>query len=493
MQSVTKIVPVVLSGGAGTRLWPLSRELYPKQLLPLVGDQTMLQNTVLRLSGVAGLGAPLVVCNDNHRFMVAEQLRQVEQAADSVILEPVGRNTAPAVAVAALQAIEGGSDPILLVLPADHVIRDAAALCDAISHGVDAVQDGALLTFGVVPTSPETGYGYIRRGERLGDSGEESGVRSKENNTPHPSPLTPYSVSSFVEKPDLATAEGYFASDDYYWNSGMFLFKASAYLDELEKHSPEMLTACRKAWAGRVTDLDFTRLDAEAFAGCPADSIDYAVMEKTERAVVIPLAAGWSDVGSWAALWDVGESDEQGNVTSGDVIDVNCNDSYIYAGSRLVAGIGLQDVVVVETADAVLVAAKDQVQKVKQVVDQLKKMERDEHLLHRRVNRPWGAYEGLDAGDGFLVKRITVNPGARLSLQRHQHRAEHWIVVRGVAEITRENVIQTLEANQSFYIPIGDKHRLANPGNEILEIIEVQTGERLVEDDIERFEDEYGR
>jgi mannose-1-phosphate guanylyltransferase/mannose-6-phosphate isomerase len=493
MQSVTKIVPVVLSGGAGTRLWPLSRELYPKQLLPLVGDQTMLQDTVLRLSGVAGLGAPLVVCNDNHRFMVAEQLRQVEQAADSVILEPVGRNTAPAVAVAALQAIEGGSDPILLVLPADHVIRDAAALCDAISHGVDAVQDGALLTFGVVPTSPETGYGYIRRGERLGDSGEESGVRSKENNTPHPSPLTPYSVSSFVEKPDLATAEGYFASDDYYWNSGMFLFKASAYLDELEKHSPEMLTACRKAWAGRVTDLDFTRLDAEAFAGCPADSIDYAVMEKTERAVVIPLAAGWSDVGSWAALWDVGESDEQGNVTSGDVIDVNCNDSYIYAGSRLVAGIGLQDVVVVETADAVLVAAKDQVQKVKQVVDQLKKMERDEHLLHRRVNRPWGAYEGLDAGDGFLVKRITVNPGARLSLQRHQHRAEHWIVVRGVAEITRENVIQTLEANQSFYIPIGDKHRLANPGNETLEIIEVQTGERLVEDDIERFEDEYGR
>jgi mannose-1-phosphate guanylyltransferase/mannose-6-phosphate isomerase len=493
MQSVTKIVPVVLSGGAGTRLWPLSRELYPKQLLPLVGDRTMLQDTVLRLSGVAGLGAPLVVCNDNHRFMVAEQLRQVEQAADSVILEPVGRNTAPAVAVAALQAIEGGSDPILLVLPADHVIRDAAALCDAISHGVDVVQDGALLTFGVVPTSPETGYGYIRRGERLGDSGEESGVRSKENNTPHPSPLTPYSVSSFVEKPDLATAEGYFASDDYYWNSGMFLFKASAYLDELEKHSPEMLTACRKAWAGRVTDLDFTRLDAEAFAGCPADSIDYAVMEKTERAVVIPLAAGWSDVGSWAALWDVGESDEQGNVTSGDVIDVNCNDSYIYAGSRLVAGIGLQDVVVVETADAVLVAAKDQVQKVKQVVDQLKKMERDEHLLHRRVNRPWGAYEGLDAGDGFLVKRITVNPGARLSLQRHQHRAEHWIVVRGVAEITRENVIQTLEANQSFYIPIGDKHRLANPGNEILEIIEVQTGERLVEDDIERFEDEYGR
>ena len=499
MKSKTNIIPVVLSGGAGTRLWPLSRELYPKQLLPLVGERTMLQDTVLRLSGVADLGAPLVVCNDNHRFMVAEQLRQVEQAADSVILEPVGRNTAPAVAVSALRALEmeqemaDSSEPILLVLPADHVIRDAAALCDAIDGGVDAVQGGALLTFGIVPTAPETGYGYIRRGERLGDSGEESGVRSQENNTPHASPLTPYNVSSFVEKPDLATAEQYLKSGDYYWNSGMFLFKASAYLDELGKHAPEMLTACREPWAGRVNDLDFTRLDVEAFAACPADSIDYAVMEKTERAVVIPLAAGWSDVGSWAALWEVGESDGQGNVTSGDVIDVNCNDSYIYSSSRLVAGIGLQDVVVVETADAVLVAAKNQVQKVKQVVDQLKKLERDEHLLHRRVNRPWGAYEGLDAGDGFLVKRITVNPGARLSLQRHQHRAEHWIVVRGVAEITRENVIQTLEANQSFYIPIGDKHRLSNPGNEILEIIEVQTGERLVEDDIERFEDEYGR
>lgn len=480
MKSETKIIPVVLSGGAGTRLWPLSRELYPKQLLPLVGERTMLQETVLRLSGLDDLGAPVVVCNDDHRFMVAEQLRQVGQAADSVILEPVGRNTAPAVAVAALQAMTDGSDPILLVLPADHVIRDAAALCDAISYGADAVQDGALLTFGIVPTSPETGYGYICRSE-----------------PPVPSPQSPapdiYDVKQFVEKPDLETAERYLESGDYYWNSGMFLFKASAYLDELEKHSPEMLMACRQAWAGRVTDLDFTRLDAEAFAACPADSIDYAVMEKTERAVVIPLEAGWSDVGSWAALWEVGESDGQGNVTTGDVIDIDCNDSYIYAGSRLVAAIGLRDVVVVETADAVLVAAKDQVQKVKQVVDQLKKLGREEHLLHRRVNRPWGAYEGLDVGDGFLVKRITVNPGASLSLQRHQHRAEHWIVVRGIAEITRENVIQTLEANQSFYIPSGDMHRLANPGDEILEIIEVQTGGRLSEDDIERFEDVYGR
>jgi mannose-1-phosphate guanylyltransferase/mannose-6-phosphate isomerase len=491
MKSKTNIIPVVLSGGAGTRLWPLSRELYPKQLLPLVGERTMLQDTVLRLSGLADLGASLVVCNDNHRFMVAEQLRQVEQAADSVILEPVGRNTAPAVAVAALRALEmgqemaDGSEPILLVLPADHVIRNAAALCAAIDDGVDAVQGGALLTFGIVPTAPETGYGYIRRGERRMASGGKPNLQS-------PAPDI-FDVREFVEKPDLATAESYLASGDYYWNSGMFLFKASAYLDELGKQAPEMLTACREAWAGRVADLDFTRLDVEAFTACPADSIDYAVMEKTERAVVIPLAAGWSDVGSWAALWEVGESDEQGNVISGDVIDVNCNDSYIYSGSRLVAGIGLQNVVVVETADAVLVAAKDQVQKVKQVVDQLKKLERDEHLLHRRVNRPWGAYEGLDAGDGFLVKRITVNPGARLSLQRHKHRAEHWIVVRGIAEITRENVIQTLEANQSFYIPIGDKHRLSNPGNEILEIIEVQTGERLSEDDIERFEDEYGR
>jgi mannose-1-phosphate guanylyltransferase/mannose-6-phosphate isomerase len=479
------IIPVILSGGAGTRLWPLSRELYPKQLLPLVGERTMLQETVLRLEGLADLAAPLVVCNDAHRFMVAEQLRQVGQAADTIILEPVGRNTAPAVAVAALQSMVDGNDPLLLVLPADHVIPDAVALCAAISAGVAAVQDGALLTFGIMPTAPETGYGYIKRGAALDLRGAEP--------TPHPSSLTPYVVERFVEKPDLATAEQYLASGDYYWNSGMFLFKASTYLAELAKTAPKMLAACELSWRGRIADLDFTRLDAEAFAACPADSIDYAVMEKTEHAVVIPLDAGWSDVGSWAALWEVGASDDQGNVSKGDIISIDCKDSYFYSGTRLVAGIGLQDTVVIETADAVLVAAKDRVQEVKQVVEQLKKLERDEYLLHRRVNRPWGAYEGLDAGDGFLVKRITVNPGARLSLQSHRHRAEHWVVVRGIAEVTCENVIQTLEANQSVYIPIGTRHRLCNPGDEILEIVEVQTGQRLSEDDIERFEDQYGR
>ncbi len=480
MSSKDKIVPVVLSGGAGTRLWPLSRELYPKQLLPLVGERTMLQETILRLEGLADLGAPLVVCNDAHRFMVAEQLRQVGQEAETVILEPVGRNTAPAVAVAALQAMADGSDPLLLVLAADHVIRDAAALRTAVSDGVEAVQNGALLTFGIVPTAPETGYGYIQRGEKAALSSQSS----VENI---------FAVAKFVEKPDLATAKQYLENGDYFWNSGMFFFKASTYLAELEKSAPEMLSACQKAWAGRVADLDFTRLDAEAFAACPSDSIDYAVMEKTQHAVVIPLDAGWSDVGSWAALWEVGQSDEQGNVAIGDVVNIDCIDSYLYSGTRLVAGIGLKDVVVVETADAILVAAKDRVQEVKQVVEQLKKLEREEYLLHRRVNRPWGAYEGLDAGAGFLVKRITVNPGARLSLQSHRHRAEHWVVVRGIAEVTCENVIHTLEANQSAYIPIGSKHRLSNPGDAILEIIEVQTGEQLSEDDIERFEDNYGR
>jgi mannose-1-phosphate guanylyltransferase/mannose-6-phosphate isomerase len=480
------IVPVILSGGAGTRLWPLSRELYPKQLLPLVGERTMLQETVLRLEGLSDLSSPLVVCNESHRFMVAEQLRQVERTAEAVILEPVGRNTGPAVAVAALQSMADGSDPLLLVLAADHVIRDATALCTAVTDGVAVVQAGALLTFGIVPTAPETGYGYIRRGAKPAPSPQSP-----------PSALNPapdiYDVKEFVEKPDLTTAEKYLESGDYYWNSGMFFFKASVFLAELEKAAPEMLAACRKAWEGRSTDLDFTRLDAEAFAACPSDSIDYAVMEKTDRAVVIPLDAGWSDVGSWAALWEVGEADEHGNVTSGDVSNVACKDSYFYSGSRLVAGIGLENTIVVETADAVLVAAKDRVQEVKEIVSRLKGQNRVEYLLHKRVNRPWGAYEGLDAGDGFLVKRITVNPGARLSLQRHQHRAEHWVVVRGIAEITCENVVQTLEANQSFYISIGDKHRLANPGDQILEIIEVQTGAVLSEDDIERFDDEYGR
>lgn len=500
------IIPVILSGGAGTRLWPLSRELYPKQLLPLVGKNTMLQETVLRLEGVKDHGAPVVVCNEAHRFMVAEQLRLVGQEADAVILEPVGRNTAPAVAVAALKALGDVDDPILLVLPADHVINNAKVLCEVINGGVAAVEAGALLTFGIVPTAPETGYGYIRAGEPLNYNhnlssegramSDEKGINSSEYKAMsdeeggNPSVLK---VLEFVEKPDLETAKKYLASGDYYWNSGMFMFKASTYLAELDKYAPDMLNACRNAWQNQVADLDFVRLDADAFAVCPADSIDYAVMEKTAHAMVAPLDAGWSDVGSWAALWEAGTSDGQGNVKTGDVLDVDCTNSFFHGSTRLLAGVGLQDTVVVETADAVLVAAKDRVQDVKKIVDQLKQGNREEHILHRRVNRPWGAYEGLDAGDGFLVKRITVNPGASLSLQRHQHRAEHWVVVRGIAEVTCENVVEELSANQSIYIPIGGKHRLANPGEEILEIIEVQTGELLSEDDIERFDDVYGR
>ena len=474
------IIPVILSGGSGTRLWPLSRELYPKQLLALAGEHTMLQDTLLRLEGLPEQKAPLIICNEEHRFMIAEQLRMVGKKAETLILEPVGRNTAPAVALAALQAREEGEDPILLVLPADHVIRNPEALCQAIQAGLDAVRDGNLLTFGIIPAAPETGYGYIQRGTRFTSQTQEPCRQI-------------YQVRQFVEKPDLSTAKQYIEAGEYYWNSGMFMFKASSYLNELERHAPNILASCRNAWEGRSSDLDFTRPSSEEFTACPSDSIDYAVMEKTDRAVVIPLDAGWSDVGSWGALWEIGDSDEHGNVTFGDIINVDSSNSYLYSSARLVAGIGLKDTVVVETADAVLVAAKDRVQEVKRVVDELKTRGREEHLLHKRVNRPWGAYEGLDLGDGFLVKRITVTPGASLSLQRHHHRAEHWVVVRGIAEVTCENVVQTMVANQSFYIPIGSKHRLANPGNEILEIIEVQTGALLSEDDIERFEDNYGR
>lgn len=478
------IVPVILSGGAGTRLWPLSREQYPKQLLPLVGELTMLQETVARLGDLTDLTRPLVVCNEEHRFMVAEQLRQLGQPASAIILEPVGRNTAPAAAVAALQAMQDGEDPFLLVLPADHVIRDAAALCRTITAALPYAAD-SLLTFGVVPTGPETGYGYIRAGSKVQDQNPQS--------CPQPDVLAAFQVAEFVEKPDLATAEKYLASGHYYWNSGMFLFRASTFLAELQRFVPQVSAACRQSWQDRRSDLDFTRLGAESFAACPSDSIDYAVMERTERAVVVPLSAGWNDVGSWAALWEVADGDVNGNVCMGDVVAIDTHNTYLYSGSRLVASVGVDDAVIVETADAILVAAKDRVQEVKQVVEALRSSGRQEHLLHRRVNRPWGTYEGLDDGEGFLVKRITVNPGASLSLQRHRHRAEHWVVVRGTARITLENLVLERTANQSVYIPIGDRHRLENPGKDLLEIIEVQTGEILSEDDIERFSDNYGR
>lgn len=470
-----QITPVVLSGGAGTRLWPLSRELYPKQLLPLVGDQTLLQQTLMRLDGLEGITEPIVVCNDAHRFMVAEQLRQIASGRATILLEPIGRNTAPAVVLAALQAQQGGNDPILLVLPADHVIRENQSLCDAIRAGAVAAAQGNLVTFGIVPSAPETGYGYLLKGA---PATENPGL---------------FAVERFVEKPDQTTAEEYLAAGCYLWNSGMFLFRASTYLAELEKFAPAILTACQQSWDNRQQDLDFVRIDAQAFAASPSDSIDYAVMEKTGRAMVVPLDAGWSDIGSWAALWEVGNRDGHGNLTHGDVIAVDCVNSFLHGGARLVAGVGLNNLVVVETSDAVLVAAKDRVQDVKQVVEELKRTGRQERLLHRRVNRPWGAYEELDGGDGFLVKRITVNPDASLSLQRHRHRAEHWVVVRGTARVTCGDQVLTREANQSVYIPIGDLHRLENPGSELLEIIEVQTGELLSEDDIERFEDHYGR
>ncbi|PKN13231.1 MAG: mannose-1-phosphate guanylyltransferase/mannose-6-phosphate isomerase [Deltaproteobacteria bacterium HGW-Deltaproteobacteria-4] len=482
------IVPLILSGGSGTRLWPLSREMYPKQLLPLVGNQTMLQNTITRLADVAGLASPIVVCNENHRFLVAEQLRQVDSCPTAIILEPAGRNTAPAVAVAALRALATGDDPLLLVLPADHVIKDATTLCRTVEAAIPHARAGKLITFGVVPTGPETGYGYIKAGAALSDS------PIPDSRSPIPDPRIPaFSVSQFVEKPDLATAQGYVASGEYYWNSGMFLFQASRYLQELEKFSPAMVAACRLACDGAKADLDFVRLDADAFARCPSDSIDYAVMEKTAAAVIIPLNAGWSDVGSWSALWEVGELDAQGNLLYGDVLTKDVKNCYLHAESRMVAAVGISDHVVVETADAVLVVHKDKVQDVKEIVQQLKLQSRSEAILHRRVARPWGSYECIDSAERFQVKRIIVKPGATLSLQMHHHRAEHWIVVCGTAAITRGEETFILSENQSTYIPLGVSHRLENPGKIPLELIEVQSGSYLGEDDIVRFEDVYGR
>lgn len=469
------LIPVVLSGGSGTRLWPLSRELYPKQLLPLVGKGTMLQETLARVDGIADLAAPIVVCNEHHRFLVAEQLRKVKVSPQAIVLEPIGRNTAPAVAVAALAALsaaQGKTDPVLLVLPADHVIRETRAFRAAVEIGLQAAEAGKLVTFGVVPDKPETGYGYIRRGDGAGPD---------------------YPVSQFVEKPNLATAQEYLASGRYYWNSGMFMFRARVLLEELQAHAPAIHDACLAAFTAAKHDLDFTRLSKEEFGKCPSDSIDYAVMEKTQRAVVIPLAAGWSDVGSWSALHDAIPADAAGNVKIGDVICSDSQGCYVHSTSRLVATVGLKDHVVVETKDAVLVAPKDRVQDVKAIVNELKQQDRYETSLHREVFRPWGSYDSIDAGDRFQVKRLVVNPGATLSLQLHHHRAEHWIVVSGTARITCGDKVFLLEENQSTYIPVGTKHRIDNPGKIPLHIIEVQSGSYLGEDDIVRFEDVYGR
>ena len=464
------MIPVILSGGSGTRLWPLSRDAFPKQFLALVGHDSMLQATWHRVAPLAS-GAPIVVAGETHRFMVAEQLREVGCADATILLEPLARNTAPAIAAAALEATRDGADPLLLVLPSDHVIADADAFRAAVRAASAAAEAGSLVTFGIVPTGPETGYGYIKAA-----AGE--GVRA---------------VERFVEKPDAATAAAYVASGDYAWNSGMFLFRASAYLAELERHQPAMLAACREALARARRDVDFVRLDQAAFAASPSDSIDYAVMEKTARAAVLAIDVGWNDVGSWAALWQVAEQDGNGNAHHGDVLARDCRDTLAWGDGRLLALLGLRDVVVVDTADAVLVAHKDHVQDVKAIVAELKRRGRAETSLHRKVYRPWGHYDSVDVGERFQVKRITVKPGAALSLQMHHHRAEHWIVVSGTAKVTRGDEVILLGENQSTYIPLGVKHRLENPGVVPLELVEVQSGSYLGEDDIVRFEDVYGR
>jgi mannose-1-phosphate guanylyltransferase/mannose-6-phosphate isomerase len=467
------LTPVILSGGSGTRLWPLSRELYPKQLLPLVGERTMLQETALRLNGLSA-AAPIIVCNEAHRFLVAEQMRQLDVRPQAIVLEPTGRNTAPAIALAALKA---APDALLLVLPADHVIRDVAAFQAAVTRAIPAAQGGKLVTFGIVPDAPETGYGYILA--RDGRSGADS--------------IDPRPIERFIEKPDRATAEGFLKAGGYFWNSGMFLFRADRYLAELQQHAPDIAAAARASLEAAKPDLDFVRIDRAAFEACRSDSIDYAVMEKTRDAVVVPLDAGWNDVGSWSALHAALPCDADGNVAKGDVIVEDSAGCYLYAESRLVSAVGLKDHVVVETKDAVLVAPKNRVQDVKRLVERLKASGRYEHSLHREVYRPWGSYDSIDNGHRFQVKRLTIKPGAQLSLQLHHHRAEHWIVVSGTAKITCGEKCFLLEENQSTYIPIGVKHCIENPGKIPLHIIEVQSGSYLGEDDIVRFEDRYGR
>jgi len=465
------MIPVIMSGGSGTRLWPLSRKHKPKQFLALFGENTMYQETLHRLEGLADIKPPIVVCNNDHRFMVAEQTQELDIKNPTILLEPFGRNTAPALAIAALQASLKGEDPVLLVLAADHVIDDVPVFHQAITTAQVEAEKGLLVTFGIVPTSPNTGYGYIRA--------DEKNTVSK--------------VKAFVEKPDLETAKEYVASGDYYWNSGMFMFKASTLISELEKFSPEILKSCQQALSKGQSDLDFIRLDSDEFKACPADSIDYAVMEQTDKAVVVPLDAGWNDVGSWSSLWECDKQDTENNVLHGDVMIDDVKNSYVRSDHRLVSVLGLDDIVVVETADAVMVASKDSAQNVKTIVNNLTKANRPESENHRLCYRPWGYYDCIDVGDRFQVKHITVNPGASLSLQLHYHRAEHWVVVTGSAEVTCDDKVILLSENESTYIPLGKKHRLHNPGRVPLEIIEVQSGSYLGEDDIVRFDDNYHR
>ncbi|MCG7495963.1 mannose-1-phosphate guanylyltransferase/mannose-6-phosphate isomerase [Vibrio sp. Of7-15] len=466
------IIPVIMAGGCGSRLWPLSRTLHPKQLLKLTSDYSLLQETVRRLEGLTTI-KPLVICNEEHRFVVAEQLRELDQLG-TIILEPVGRNTAPAIALAAIEVLKNENpDALILVLAADHVIEKTSVFQQVVRAASARAKANDLVTFGILPDHPETGYGYIRRGSPLSDAGFE--------------------VAEFVEKPDLYQAQHYIESGDYFWNSGMFLFKPKRYLEELEKFRPDILRACQKAMEAVQLDLDFIRIDRDAFCQCPDDSIDYAVMENTDSATVMPMGAGWSDVGSWSALWEVSEKDELGNTLKGDVITHGTQNSYINTQDKLVATVGLDNIVVVETKDAVLVAHKDKVQDIKKIVEELKSQGRNEVDLHREVYRPWGKYDSIDTGSRHQVKHITVKPGEKLSIQMHHHRAEHWIVVSGTAKVTKGKEVFLLTENESTYIPVGERHALENPGKVPLDLIEVQSGSYLGEDDIVRFEDRYGR
>ncbi|SEA57883.1 mannose-1-phosphate guanylyltransferase/mannose-6-phosphate isomerase [Alkalimonas amylolytica] len=464
--------PIIMAGGSGTRLWPLSRGNYPKQFLPLAGKHSMLQQTLLRLNGVEHQ-PPLIICNEEHRFLAAEQIRQLEQGVMQILLEPVGRNTAPAIALAALQACQQQDDAILLVMAADHVFTDVEALHQAIATALPFAESGKMVTFGITPTQPETGYGYIQQGQALNGGG--------------------FTVARFVEKPGSALAQQYLDSGDYLWNSGIFLFKASRYLEELQKFRLDIYQACQDALSEQTPDMDFIRIKQHAFEQCPAESIDYAVMEKTDAAVVVPLDAGWNDVGGFAALWQISAKDEHGNVLSGDVIAHDTRNSLVRSDDKLVATVGVDDLVIITTKDAVLVAHKDKTQDVKQIVAELQLADRHEVSFHREVYRPWGKYDSVDSGARFQVKRITVKPGAKLSVQMHHHRAEHWIVVSGTAKVTINDTEQYLTENQSVYIPITAVHALENPGKVDLELIEVQSGSYLGEDDIVRFEDRYGR
>ena len=489
MTSPVLIQPVVLSGGSGTRLWPLSREKYPKQLLSLIGDDSLLQATVRRVQGTPGieLTQAMVVCNEEYRFVIAEQLRLMGQTG-TIVLEPFGRNTAPALTLAALSAQTNQDDPVLLVMPADHVITDVAAFQKVVSEGATLAANGAVVTFGIAPDAPETGYGYIQSGTSY-DNVDTAEARH---------------IARFVEKPDLPTAQSYLADGSYLWNSGLFMMRASVWLSAMGVCRPDILAACQAAWEQGKTDSEFVRVDKEAFAQCPSDSIDYAVMERLADAknpngatlppgLVLPMRAGWSDVGAWDALWQVLPKDSHGNVSQGDVLLQDCENTLALSEGRLIACVGVSDLVVVETADAILVSHKDKTQNVKKIVDALKAKGRPEGSIHRKVFRPWGWYDGVDAGERFQVKRIVVKPGASLSLQMHHHRAEHWIVVSGTAQVTCGEKIFLLSENQSTYIPLGSTHRLENPGRVPLEMIEVQSGSYLGEDDIVRFEDVYGR